>query len=180
MIIDSTHWKNAWMSARVMKVNQCIHACIGLPSCILIFLIASVHTSAHSADCDIPGQIYMDCAPACDATCNEPNPICIYQCTQRCMCPHGLLLDEDSKRCVKVCPKRRCSVQGQVFQACTPTCEITCREPKPYCTTECARRCACLPGMLLDEEQKICVKSCGSETAGNHCIQCTHCMYAFD
>ena len=76
-------------------------------------LAYSIHTQflvAHAGDCaamkcEIPGQEFQTCAPACDATCTDPNPICTKQCTERCVCPKGTVLDKERNRCTRKCPR---------------------------------------------------------------------------
>ena len=34
------------------------------------------------------GCVWSECASACDKTCEQPNPVCIFVCVNRCACPN--------------------------------------------------------------------------------------------
>ena len=55
-------------------------------------------------ECDIPGQVFLECGSACPAVCGKEQPmICTLQCVLGCQCPPGTLLDKVAGRCVKEC-----------------------------------------------------------------------------
>ena len=39
-------------------------------------------TKTPEEECSAMGMVYSDCGSACPATCDNPNPFCIFQCKQ--------------------------------------------------------------------------------------------------
>ena len=56
-------------------------------------------------DCPIKGQVFYDgvkTGAPCEATCTNPNPVCVKQCRHGCGCPRGTVLDVVAEACVSV------------------------------------------------------------------------------
>ncbi|XP_013398726.1 papilin isoform X2 [Lingula anatina] len=91
-----------------------------------------------------PDQVYMECGSACNRTCEDPDPVCTYQCVGRCQCPpekpilhRGRCISQD------YCPVQKECEGGQEFVRCGSACLRTCDNPKPVCTRECVAQCQC-------------------------------------
>eukprot|EP00731_Ephydatia_muelleri_P026230 Em0018g330a len=64
-----------------------------------------------------------------------------------------------------VCTQRTCvvcPVKGQTYTTCGSSCDATCANPTPICTTHCVSKCQCPSGTVLDTSSNKCVspKSC--------------------
>ena len=61
--------------------------------------------------CPVEGQVFQQCPLPCSATCSDPNPICDVECTPRCACPVGQVIDTVNNKCVdpQQCPQN-CTV----------------------------------------------------------------------
>lgn len=53
-----------------------------------------------SAKCSDPNEVYKFCDTACEATCDELNPVCTRPCVEGCFCKPGYVRHE--KRCVLI------------------------------------------------------------------------------
>ena len=40
-------------------------------------------------------KVYRTCGSACPATCDNPSPICTFQCVTGCFCPRGMVEQSD-------------------------------------------------------------------------------------
>ena len=60
--------------------------------------------------CPYEGQVFMDCAPLCPATCSNMSMAspCPRVCVEGCGCPEGMVIDEEQRRCVmpSQCPNK--------------------------------------------------------------------------
>ena len=124
--------------------------------------------------CPIQGQQHFDCVP-CNATCDDPNPVCPRICRPGCGCPVGMVLHEG--RCIPPadCPIT-CPIEGQQHFDCVP-CNATCDDPNPACPLICRPGCGCPVGMVLHEGRCIppvdCPVTCPIE--GQQYFQCAPC-----
>ena len=57
------------------------------------------------SDCP-PGEIYLACGTACQATCNNPYPVCPLECVSGCFCPEDKPFRNSQGECVSrdLCP----------------------------------------------------------------------------
>ena len=107
--------------------------------------------------CPIEGQQHFDCVP-CNATCDDPNPVCPRICRPGCGCPVGMVLHEG--KCIPLadCPIT-CPIEGQQRFDCVP-CNATCDDPNPVCPRICRPGCACSGGTVLHEGRCIPLADC--------------------
>ncbi|XP_028143291.1 inducible metalloproteinase inhibitor protein isoform X1 [Diabrotica virgifera virgifera] len=105
-------------------------------------------------------------------TCQNPNATretlisCGGLCLHACVCDakQGLILDENTQKCVKKedCPPGGCGPNEHYGCGPCPCPERTCQVPNPkcpkyVCPIACVRVCACDPGYLRDTTTKQCV-----------------------
>ena len=109
--------------------------------------------------CPIPGQVFHQCAP-CEATCNNPNPVCPLICKPGCGCPPGMVLHEGECIPRDNCPA--CPFEGQIHHVCIP-CQGTCEDPNPPCPRICRPGCGCPVDHVLHENVCIQVADCPGE-----------------
>ncbi|CAI4231327.1 unnamed protein product [Auanema sp. JU1783] len=105
------------------------------------------------------GEVWMECASACEATCEKPNPlVCTLQCLPAaCQCAPGFVRDKTTGKCIL---PTSCSVNpvcqaGEVYSNCSTPCEPTCLQPNPTCVAMCGPpKCQCAPGFVRDSSGK--------------------------
>ncbi|XP_071504940.1 zonadhesin-like [Diadema antillarum] len=116
-------------------------------------------------ECSTPecpaGQEFHLCGTSCEATCEDPDPqICTSQCVSGCFCPPGLVKNGDECVMLQDCPNIEGDCTGgKEFQACGPSCELTCNSPPDLlCIAMCQPGCFCPEGtILLDQDSDVCV-----------------------
>ncbi|XP_076385380.1 chymotrypsin inhibitor-like [Megachile rotundata] len=72
---------------------------------LALFAFLAIFAIGIKAECG-PQEEYKDCGPACQATCQNPAPYCIDECTEGCFCKSGLLRDANGT-CI---PQEHCQV----------------------------------------------------------------------
>ncbi|KAF4442660.1 chymotrypsin-elastase inhibitor ixodidin [Fusarium austroafricanum] len=71
-------------------------------SLIALFAAGALAAPAPTANQCTLDMLFVECGTACPLTCKSPKERpCTKQCVQGCFCKKGLLLNEETGKCVK-------------------------------------------------------------------------------
>ena len=141
---------------------------------LLFFLFALVLSTATKLN-PCPGNlVWSNCASACPATCQEPNPVCIAECKAQCTCPPNFPIEIiPGQLCgtINNCEASNSTCNGNlVWNRCASACPVTCADPFPLCIANCVEGCSCpSDSPILLEQGKLCgtVEDCSLTCPGN-------------
>nr|CAB3267843.1 zonadhesin [Phallusia mammillata] len=110
---------------------------------------------------------YPECKP-CQATCDNPHPICPAICKPGCGCPEGQVLS--GLKCVKR-SQCGCPANQIYYSGCKP-CQSSCDNPHPVCPAVCLPGCGCPRGLTLKGKRCIRPENCGPCPPGVPVVNC--------
>ncbi|XP_068618090.1 serine protease inhibitor swm-1-like [Battus philenor] len=121
-------------------------------------------------------EIFKRCGPACQRSCDNPNPTCTDQCVTGCFCSGDRVRDDETQQCIEVseCPAPSLRIkrskhqdlaikipgcgQNEVFKVCGPACQKSCKNPNPTCSGQCVTGCFCSGDRVRDDETQQCIE----------------------
>ncbi|XP_077290339.1 zonadhesin-like [Arctopsyche grandis] len=109
----------------------------------------------------------------CEKSCDNPNPKCPEWRQPGCTCKSGYLRDPWTGECVlpSQC-SNVCTGPNEVFSPCSKSCEKTCDNDDPICSTVCKPGCICKEGYVRDTTNGKCVLR--QQCSGGTCPRSFH------
>lgn len=117
--------------------------------------------------CTANSTCSVGCAPICQPSCDNPNPICPAICLDfaaHCRCNKNYVVGPKGNCILKTdCPKLKCKLH-EIAVECEKACHPSCDNPSRNCTKFClvaAKECDCAPGYVHGPSGKcIALRNC--------------------
>ena len=122
--------------------------------------------------CPVKGQVFTKCASACPPTCTNPKPICTRQCVPRCQCPRGTVINQLSRKCIRVkdCPTQ-CPPDKPLVNCFVDPCQFAkcSAHPKAKCSAD---YCGGCNARFFDSKGNKVTESCGMWSVSHAYTHC--------